>query len=200
MADMLDIVVRKLSQLNFKDDEYRNNGEGNREINFQYFCKRDTSSGWEVYVSYNPHNALMTIFYYDIYSKDKAYPAAYIHLENQNDALIAADLLESKANYLWDKTPQERNKARGDMLINKIKRLGFVETNFENNISTLKKDYSGFALTTLVESSMSLSAFIFKNKKEPARDYPLLALRNIDNEESASLLMNYLTNHHKSHK
>jgi hypothetical protein len=198
MVDILQIVVNKLSELGFDDDDFRNNREGNQEINFQYFYKREENSNWEVYVSYNPHSSLLTICYYDVYDKDNSYPVAYISIQNQNDALIACDLLESKANYLWGKTAVEKNRTRGEMLSSKVKKMGFSEHSVANNITTLKKKYPDYELTVLVESSVSLSAFLFKNRVDPARDSPLLAVRNIHEEPAAMVVLNYLSNFHKS--
>lgn len=198
MVDILQIVVNKLSELGFDDDEFRNNREGNQEINFQYFYKRETNSNWEVYVSYNPHNSLLTICYYDVYDKNNSYPVAYISIQNQNDALIACSLLESKANYLWAKTGTEKNRTNGEALGAKVKKMGFSETSNENNITTLKKKYPDYELTMLIESSVSLSAFLFKNRIDPAKDSPLLAVRNIHEEPAALVVLHYLSNFHKS--
>lgn len=197
MADMLQIVVNKLLQLGFADDEFRNNRDGNQEVQLQYFYKRDENSNWEVYVSYNPHISLLTICYYDVYDKNNNYPVAYISLKNQNDALIACDLLESKANYLWGKNVIDKNRLRADVFCNKIKRLGFTESSFENNIHTLKKKYPEYELTMLVEASVSLSAFLFKNEDEGKKDYPLLAVRNIHGDPAVDVVLNYVTNFHK---
>lgn len=198
MLDTLQMVVGKLSQLGFADDEFRNNREGNQEVQLQYFYKRDANSNWEVYVSFNPHISLMTICYYDVYDKNNSYPAAYITIQNHNDALIACDLLESKANYLWGKNTVDKNRLRVDGFGQKIKRLGFAEQGFENNIMTLKKKYQDYELTMLVESSVSLSAFLFRNATDPLQDIPLLAVRNISEEPAAAVVLNYISNFHKS--
>ncbi|MBC9704962.1 MAG: hypothetical protein H9W81_08300 [Enterococcus sp.] len=200
MSDMLAPVVHKLGQLGFADDEFRNNKEGNEELGFQYFYKRGDNSNWEVFVSYNPHLSILNICYCDVFEKDSGYTAAYIHIANEADTMIACDLLEAKANYLWGNSTRERNQSKAQAVISKVEKMGFKQHSVENNIYTLVKKYPNHDLIMLIEASVSLSIFIFRSeeKNQKVKNFPLLAVRNVNEVTSVNVVTNYLTNYHKA--
>lgn len=200
MSDMLAPVVHKLGQLGFADDEFRNNKDGNEELGFQYFYKRGDNSNWEVFVSYNPHLSILNIYYCDVFDKDSGYTAAYIHIANEADTMIACDLLEAKANYLWGSGNRERSRGKAEAVIAKVEKLGFKQHSVENNIYTLVKKYPDHNLIMLVEAAVSLSIFIFRSeeKNKKTKNFPLLAVRNVNEVNSVNVATNYLSNYHKN--
>lgn len=180
MEEALTSIVTKMFELNFRDDEYRNNSEGNRLIGLQYFFKRQEGSSWEVYSTYNPNNGLLSLHYYDIYGNEPLYPVFFISIHDDHDAETACRLLELKTNYLWAK---ESKKVRhpADKINAAIRRLGYTSRGSENNITTWHKATEEGSKTLLVENGVSLSLYLFSaDSKGKAK--PIVSLRNIQEE------------------
>lgn len=198
MSEILTPIVHKLTDLGFSDDEFRNNKFGNEEVGFHYFYKRGDQSDWEVYVSYNPHQSILTVNYCNVFDKDRGYTAAYIHIANEGDAMITCDLLEAKSDYLWGAGNRERSY-KAEAIIARAEKQGFKKVSVENNIYTLCKKYPNHELIMLIEASVSLSIFIFRSEEKEAKkkNFPLIAVRNVNEETSVEAVSNYVANYHR---
>lgn len=180
-------------ELNFKDDSYRNNSKANQLLGIQYFFKRQEDSPWEVYSSYNPNTGLLSLHYYDIYGSEPQYPVFYISLSESADALIATNLLEKNANYLWTKS-SPKNKNGFESLAKKVERKGFRKSKSENGIITWKKLVGETSYTIIVENSVALSFYFFEGTKQ-GKERPLLAVRNISSNSCIDNISKYLDVH-----
>lgn len=180
-------------ELNFKDDSYRNNSKANQLLGIQYFFKRQEDSPWEVYSSYNPNTGLLSLHYYDIYGSEPQYPVFYISLSESADALIATNLLEKNANYLWTKS-SPKNKNGFESLAKKVERKGFRKSKSENGIITWKKLVGETFYTIIVENSVALSFYFFEGTKQ-GKERPLLAVRNISSNSCIDNISKYLDVH-----
>lgn len=182
-------IVYKMSELGFKDDEYRNRSAGNKLLNLQYFFKRQEDSSWEVYSSYNPVTGMLTMNYFNIYEDATRFPVFFINVSNDRDAKVACHLLELKTNYLWSgnvkkaKQSPERTKAI-------IQKMGFELRNSENNISTWVCKTDDCYYTLMIENGVSLSLYLFKGDPK-GKAKVLLALRNIHEENAIEACLAY---------
>lgn len=193
MENALAAIVMKMTELDYRDDEYRNRSKGNKMLGLQYFFKRKEGSPWEVYSSYNPHSGVLSMHYFEIYENEPRYPVFFIHIENDNDAAIACLLLEMKTNYLWSKDIK-RVRYPSEQVNSKLRKMGFQHKGSENNIATWNITIAGKKHTLLIENSVSLSVYFFKDESK-GKAKPLLSLRNVHEEKSLENVYLYLQSH-----
>lgn len=189
MEKALAEIVYKMSELGFKDDDYRNRSAGNKLLNLQYFFKRQEDSSWEVYASYNPATGLLAMYYFNIYEDETRFPVFFLNVANDGDARIACHLLELKTNYLWNgnvkkaKRSPERTKSN-------IQKMGFALSNNENNISTWVRKTKDSYHTIIIENGVALSIYLFEGDPK-GKAKILLALRNIHEENAVEACLAY---------
>ena len=191
VEEALNLIVNKMFEMGFSDDNYRNRSEGSKVAGLQYYCKQEKESEWEVYATYNPSLSMLSLHYHHLgtveknsNNKDYSYPVFFVHVANTEDAYTACKLLEMKTDYLW-KNPSPVT-IPNETINSTLRKLGCTFHKRENNIS--KWIYGKKAI--LIENGVKLSAYMFDVVGNNSK--PVMAIRNIHEEGSWKEVEDYL--------